>query len=184
MYNSSTQSSPPPRDAGKYVRIGIVALIAIVIFVLTSNQAVVMYMNSQEFGTLFTKPLYFSLISAVILASITLVRVNIKNRSSISWYGLNVVLTFFKRGSNYSVTETIPSFKDYKLSVPNFIIWQITKVVLFGAFFTNLMFGFAVAYMLDGHDLGINSVWKIFSLPFVTPPTDPSYAATHVQSST
>ncbi|HEU5488358.1 MAG TPA: UPF0182 family protein, partial [Candidatus Nitrosotalea sp.] len=58
--------------------------------------------------------------------------------------------------------------------------WQITKVVLFGAFFTNLMFGFAVAYMLDGHDLGINSVWKIFSLPFVTPPTDPSYAATHV----
>ena len=180
MYNSSTQSSPPPRDAGKYVRIGIVALIAIVIFVLTSNQAVVMYMNSQEFGTLFTKPLYFSLISAVILASITLVRVNVKNRSSISWYGLNVVLTFFKRGSNYSVSDTIPSFKDYKLSVPNFIIWQITKVVLFGAFFTNLMFGFAVAYMLDGHDLGINSVWKIFSLTFVTPPTDPSYAATHV----
>jgi hypothetical protein len=180
LYNSSTQSSPPPRDAGKYVRIGIVALIAIVIFVLTSNQAVVMYMNSQEFGTLFTKPLYFSLISAVILASITLVRVNVKNRSSISWYGLNVVLTFFKRGSNYSVSDTIPSFKDYKLSVPNFIVWQITKVVLFGAFFTNLMFGFAVAYMLDGHDLGINSVWKIFSLPFVTPPTDPSYAATHV----
>ncbi|CUR50858.1 conserved membrane protein of unknown function [Nitrosotalea devaniterrae] len=180
MYNSSTQSSPPPRDAGKYIRIGIVALIAIVIFVLTSNQAVVLYMNWQEFGTIFTKPLYFSLISAVVLASITLIRVNVKNRSSMSWYGLNVVLTFFKRGSNYSVTETVPSFKDYKLSVPNFIIWQITKVVLFGAFFTNLMFGFAVAYMLDGHDLGINSMWKIFSLPFVTPPTDPSYAATHV----
>ena len=34
--------------------------------------------------------------------------------------------------------------------------------------------------MLDGHDLGINNVWKIFSLPFVTPPTDPSYAVTHV----
>ncbi|HEX5456767.1 MAG TPA: UPF0182 family protein [Candidatus Nitrosotalea sp.] len=180
MYNSSTQSSPPPRDAGKYVRIGIVVLIAIVIFVLTSNQAVVLYMNSQEFGTLFTKPLYFSLLSAVVLASITLIRVNIKNRSSMSWYGINVILTFFKRGSNYSVTETIPSFKDYKLSVPNFIIWQITKVILFGAFFTNLMFGFAIAYMLDGHDLGINSVWKIFSLPFVTPPTDPSYATTHV----
>jgi len=180
LYNSSTQSSPPPRDAGKYIRIGIVALIAIVIFVLTSNQAVVLYMNSQEFGTLFTKPLYFSLVSAVVLASITLIRVNIKNRSSMSWYGLNVVLTFFKRGSSYSVTETIPSFKDYKLSVPNFIIWQITKVVLFGAFFTNLMFGFAVVYLLDGHDLAISSVWKIFSLPFVTPPTDPSYAATHV----
>lgn len=180
MYNSSTQSNPPPRDAGRYVKVGIVALIAIVIFVLTSNQAVVLYMNSQEFGTLFTKPLYFSLVSAVVLASITLIRVNIKNRSSMAWYGLNVVLTFFKRGNNYSVTENIPSFKEYKLSVPNFIIWQITKVVLFGAFFTNLMFGFALVYLLDGHDLSVNSVWKIFSLPFVTPPTDPSYAATHV----
>jgi len=180
LYNSSTQSSPPPRDAGKYVKIGVAALIAIVIFVLTSNQAVVLYMNSQEFGSLFTKPLYFSLVSAVVLASITLIRVNIKNRSSMAWYGLNVVLTFFKRGNNYSVTENIPSFKEYKLSVPNFIIWQVTKVVLFGAFFTNLMFGFALVYLLDGHDLSVNSIWKIFSLPFVTPPTDPSYAATHV----
>jgi len=180
LYNSSTQSSPPPRDAGKYVKVGVAALIAIVIFVLTSNQAVVLYMNSQEFGTLFTKPLYFSLVSAIVLASITLIRVNIKNRSSMAWYGLNVVLTFFKRGNNYSVTENIPSFKEYKLSVPNFIIWQITKVVLFGAFFTNLMFGFALVYLLDGHDLSVNSIWKIFSLPFVTPPTDPSYAATHV----
>ncbi|MGI0093635.1 MAG: UPF0182 family protein, partial [Nitrosotalea sp.] len=125
-------------------------------------------------------PLYFSLLSAVVLASIALIRVNVKNRSSMSWYALNVILTFFKRGNNYSVTETIPSFKDYKLNVPNFIIWQITKVVLFGAFFTNLMFGFALAYLIDGHDLGVKSIWQIFSLPFVTPPTDPSYAATHV----
>jgi hypothetical protein len=134
LYNSSTQSSPPPRDAGKYVRVGIVALIAIVIFVLTSNQAVILYMNYQEFGTLFTKPLYFSLLSAIVLSSIALIRVNIKNRSSIAWYGLNVALTFFKRSGNYSTTENIPNFKEYKLSIPNFIIWQITKVVLFGAF--------------------------------------------------
>ena len=181
MYNSSTQSSPPPRDSGKYVRIGVVALIAIVIFVLTSNQAVILYMNSQEFGTLFTKPLYFSLLSAVVLSSIALIRVNIKSRSSISWYGLNLALTFFKRGGNYSVAENIPNFKEYKLSVPNFVIWQITKVVLFGAFFTNLIFGFTLAYLMDGHhDLGIKSVLNIFSLPFVTPPTDPSYALTHV----
>jgi uncharacterized protein len=180
LYNSSTQSSPPPRDAGKYIRIGIVALIAIVIFVLTSNQAVILYMNSQEFGTLFTKPLYFSLISAVVLASITLIRVNIKNRSSISWYILNLGLAFFKRGSNSSVAENIPSFKEYKLSIPNFVIWQITKVVLFGAFFTNLMFGFAVSYLFEGHDLGTNTITKIFSLPFTLPPTDPSYALTNV----
>jgi len=83
LYNSSTQSSPPPRDAGRYVKIGIATIIGIVIFVLGSNQAVILYMNFQEFGTLFTKPLYFSLLSAVILSSIALIRVNIKSRSSI-----------------------------------------------------------------------------------------------------
>lgn len=180
MYNSSTQSGPPPRDTGKYIRIGIAAIIGIIIFVMGSNQAVILYMNFLEFGTIFTKPLYYSLISALVLSSIALIRVNIKSRSSISWYGLNTALTFLKRGSNYSVTDGIQSFSEYKLSVPNFIIWQITKVLLFGAFFTNLMFGFAVSYLIDGNDLGINSLWQIFSLPFTAPPTDPSYAIAKV----
>ena len=85
-------------------------------------------------------------------------------------------MTFLKRGSSYSVSDSIPSFKDYKLNVPNFIIWQITKVFLFGAFFTNLMFGFALSYLIEGNDLGTSSIWQIFSLPFTTPPTDPSYS--------
>ncbi len=147
---------------------------------MASNQAVILYMNVKEYGTLFTKPLYFSLLSAIVLASISLIRVNIKNRSSLAWYGLHAALTFFKRGGNYSVADSIPSFKDYKLSIPNFIIWQVTKVILFGAFFTNLMFGFGLAYIIDGHDLEIKSVWRIFSLPFTSTPADPSYAMTNV----
>jgi uncharacterized membrane protein (UPF0182 family) len=180
LYSSSTQSSPPPRDTAKYIRIGITALIGIVIFVMASNQAVIMYLNVKEFGVLFTRPLYYSILSAVVLSSIALIRVNIKDRSSVSWYGLHVALTFLKRGGSYSISDNISNFKDYKLSIPNFIIWQITKVLLFGAFFTNLMFGFALTYLLNGQDLGVNSIWKIFSLPFVTPPTDPSYAINQV----
>ena len=176
MYSSSTQSNPPPRDAGKYIRIGIVALIGIVIFVMASNQAVIFYMNIKEFDMLFTKPLYYSVLSALVLSSIALIRVNVASRSSIAWYTINTVMTFLKRGSNYSVSDSIPSFKDYKLNVPNFIIWQITKVFLFGAFFTNLMFGFALSYLIEGNDLGTSSIWQIFSLPFITPPTDPSYS--------
>ncbi|MGB6463723.1 MAG: UPF0182 family protein [Nitrosotalea sp.] len=179
MYNSSTQSTPPPRDASKYIRLGIVAIIAIVIFVMGSNQAVILYMNFHEFGTLFTKPLYFSLVSALVLSSIALIRVNIKNRSSISWYSLSVALTFLKRGS-YVGIENIPGFKEYKLSIPNFVIWQITKVLLFGAFFTNLIFGFALIYLLQGNDLGIQNIWNIFSLPFNTPALDPTYSVTQV----
>ncbi|HMK32019.1 MAG TPA: hypothetical protein VK431_00170, partial [Nitrosopumilaceae archaeon] len=145
LYSSSTQDNPPPRDTGRYIRIGIAALIGIIIFVMISNQAVILFMNVKEFGHLFTKPLYYSLISAVILASIVLIRVNAKNRSSIAWFSIDAAINFLKKGTNYSVTENIPSFKDYKLSIPNFIIWQITKVLLFGAFFTNLVFGFAVS---------------------------------------
>ncbi len=176
MYSSSTQSNPPPRDAGKYIRIGIAALIGIVIFVMASNQAVIFYMNVKEFDTLFTKPLYYSILSALVLASISLIRVNIASRSSIAWYSIHTAMAFLKRGSSYSVPDSIPSFRDYKLSVPNFIIWQITKVFLFGAFFTNLMFGFALSYLIEGNDLGTSSVWQIFSLPFTTPPTDPTYS--------
>src|SRR5438309_6196461 len=176
LYSSSTQDNPPPRDAGRYIRIGIAALIGVIIFVMISNQAVILFMNVKEFGHLFTKPLYYSLISAVILASIVLIRVNVKNRSSIAWFSIDAAINFLKKGTNYSVTENIPSFKDHKLSIPNFIIWQITKVLLFGAFFTNLIFGFAVLYMLQGNDLGVQSLWVLFSLPFTSTPTDPSYA--------
>ncbi len=179
MYSSSTQSGPPPRDASRYIKLGIAAIIAIVIFVMGSNQAVILYMNFQEFGTIFTKPLYFSLISAIVLSAIALIRVNIKNRSSISWYSIYVVLTFLKRG-NYGSSENIPNFKDYKLSIPNFVIWQITKVLLFGAFFTNLIFGFAVIYLLQGNDLGIQHLWNVFSLPFTTPSSEPDYAVNQV----
>ena len=64
MYSSSKESSTPPPDAGKYVRVGIVALIAIIAFVLVGNQAVVLFMNVEEFAEIFTTPLYFALTSS------------------------------------------------------------------------------------------------------------------------
>ena len=78
MYSTSSETSTPPPDAGKYIRIGIVALIGIAAFVLVSNQAVTLFMNVEEFADLFITPLYFALISALILSVIALVRVNSK----------------------------------------------------------------------------------------------------------
>ncbi|MBI3842736.1 MAG: hypothetical protein HY295_06320, partial [Thaumarchaeota archaeon] len=49
MYSSSTQDGTPPPDTGRYIRIGIAALIGIVIFVTVSNQAVIFFMNINEF---------------------------------------------------------------------------------------------------------------------------------------
>ena len=73
MYSAKNEdSSQPPPDAGKFIKIGIIAIIAVVIFALAGNQAVVLSMNVTEFADVFTKPLMFALIGGVSLASIAL----------------------------------------------------------------------------------------------------------------
>jgi len=176
LYSTSTDKQTPPPDTGKYIRIGIIAAIAIVIFASVSNQGVILSMNISEFEDKFTKPLYYSILSAVILSVIALVRVNIVGRSSIFWYGVSTGLSFLNRGANDPIAKNIPRFADHKLSLPQFVIWQITKVLLFGAFFANILFGFAAASFLDGNTLGVENLPTLFSLPFVTPPTNPAYA--------
>ena len=180
MYSSAKASTGPPPDVSKYLRLGIIAIIAIIAFLLVGNQAVVLFMNVEEFAEIFTTPLYFALVSAIVLSGIALVRVNIVKRHSIFWYSLSTVIGFINRNPTSAASENIASFHDYKLSVPHFAIWQFTKVVLFGAFFANIMFGFAVMYVIDGNDLGMENIPTIFSLPFVTPPTDHSYATEKV----
>ena len=58
MYSESTQSSPPP-NAGKYVRWGVVAALAVAGFLIIGNQGVNLSMNVTEFGDKFTKPLTY-----------------------------------------------------------------------------------------------------------------------------
>ena len=85
LYSASTDKQAPPPDAGKYIRLGIVAIIGIVIFAIVGNQAVILSMNFTEFGDQFTKPLFYTLVSTIILSAIALIRVNIGARSSIFW---------------------------------------------------------------------------------------------------
>ncbi|MCJ8305549.1 MAG: UPF0182 family protein [Nitrosopumilus sp.] len=176
MYSASTDKQTPPTDAGKYIRLAIIAIIGIVIFVTVGNQAVVLSMNFTEFGEQFTKPLFYTLVSTVILSIIALVRVNISARSSIFWYAISTAIGFLGSGGRQPLSSNIKNFKDYKISHLQFIIWQITKILLFGAFFANIMFGFAAMSFIDGNSLGIEHLPNLFSLPFVTPDTDPNYA--------
>ncbi len=180
MYSAATEKKTPPPDAGKYIRLGVVAIIVIAIAVIIGNQGVIFSMNFSEFGDLFTKPLYFSLVSGVVLSAIALIRVNILSRSSIFWYAIKTAIGVIAQGPQQSIVNNIPSFKDFKLSTPQFVIWQITKVLLFGAFFVNIMFGFAVVSFLDGNSFGIENLPTLFSLPFVTPDTNPDYATEKV----
>ncbi len=180
LYSAATDKQAPPPDAGKYIRLGIVALIVISIIVIIGNQAVILSMNFTEFGDQFTKPLYYSLVSTLVLSAIALIRVNIISRSSIFWYTIKTGIGFIAQGPQQSISNSIPSFKDFKLSTPQFMIWQITKILLFGAFFVNIMFGFAAVSFLDGNSLGIENLPALFSLPFVTPDTNPNYASDQV----
>ena len=181
MYSASTDKQAPPPDTGKFIRLGIVAIIGIIIFAMVGNQAVVLSMNFTEFGEQFSKPLYYTLVSTVILSAIALVRVNVAGRASIFWYAISTAIGFIGRGGGQqSLSANIQSFRDYKLSIPQFVIWQVTKILLFGAFFANIMFGFAAISFLDGNSLGLEHLPKIFSLPFVTPEIDTNYATENV----
>ena len=71
MYSAKNEGgSRPLPDAGKYIKIGIVALIVIIAFALVGGQAVVLFMNVEEFADLFITPLYFALVSSIILSVI------------------------------------------------------------------------------------------------------------------
>ena len=180
MYSKPKQEGSPASDVGKYVRIGIVVAIGVIMFAIVGNNGIIISMNFSEFGEQFTKPLFFGIISAIILSSIALIRVNIVKRSSIFWFSLKTAITFLNRGSNDPVAQNVTNYKDFKLSVPSFVIWQITKILLFGAFFANIMFGFATMYVVDGNYIGIDTLPTLFQLPFVTPPTDTTYAFDNV----
>ncbi len=105
MYSASTDKQTPPPDAGKFIRLGIVAIMAIVIFATVGNQAVILSMNFTEFGEEFTKPLFYTLVSAIILSSIALVRVNIVARSSIFWYAISTALGFLAKGGQQPICK-------------------------------------------------------------------------------
>ena len=181
MYSAEKQDGDaPPPDAGKIIRLGIVALVGVVIFALAGNSAVIFSMNVTEFADTFTKPLMFSLIAGLVLAGIALIRVNAVSRSSLTWFFIKVAINLLNRTPNVESSQLIPNYRDFKLSGAHFAIWQITKLLLFGAFFANLMFGFGIVYLLDGNDLGLESITTIFSLPFVTPSYDPSFAMDNV----
>ena len=93
-------------------KIGIIALIAVVIFALAGNQAVILSMNVTEFADVFTKPLMFALIGGVTLASIALLRVNAINRSSIFWFAITSVINMMNRGPQDQIQQTVPNFSD------------------------------------------------------------------------
>lgn len=175
MYSTTTEKAPPP-DTGKYVLWAIIGILALIIFIIAGSQSVSLWMNFEEFGEEFNRPLYYSVLSALILSSIALFRVNFVGRSSMFWYCIGMAISLMNRGPRDPVAKNVTGFRDYKMGIASFTVWQFTKILLFGAFFSNVMFGFAASEFYNGNSLGVENLMSLFTLPFVTPPTDSAYA--------
>ncbi len=167
-------------------------------------------MDFAEFSHVFTKTLLYSIVSGLILCSVALIRVDIRHRNSMTWYGINLMIKLLKREDSNSSTpsassssyrsssassssssssfSTLPSrlanlplrYPDFKMEKRSFVLWQITKLFLFAPLFIHLVFGITSVYLFEGHDIGIGALPNIFLVPFADIPSNGSFAQQHV----
>jgi uncharacterized protein len=175
LWDKYSEDKAPRADIVRIARIAIFAAIGVIIFGIVGNQSVNLLMNVAEFGDVFTKPFYYSILSGIILASIALVRVNFRSRHSLIWYGIRILINLLKRGDYESPSKTT-RYSEFQMSEVSFGLWQLTKVLLFAPLFGNITFGMATEYLLHGNDLGLNQIGSIFAIPFAEVPMDGSYA--------
>ena len=155
-------------------------IIILVIAASVSGGAVWFWLNILEFGELFLKPFYFAVTGGLILATIALVRVDAVHRRSISWWAIRLLIRLAKAKGIEDVPANYIDFKTFRMKPLNFVLWQVTKVVVLFWLFRNILFGIAVSSAGQGWDSGLGAVLGIFQLPFITPPFDPSYAGENV----
>jgi len=179
LWDTYNEDKAPRADIGKIVRVAVFAALGVIIFSIVGNQSVNLLMNVEEFGQVFTKPLYYATLSGVILAAITLVRVNFRARHSVTWYGIKMLINFLKRGE-YESQGRLSRYSEFHMSKAGFALWQVTKVVLFAPVFANITFGMAAEYFLQGNDIGLGAVGGIFAIPFADVPAVGSYAQQNV----
>ncbi|MEW6605269.1 MAG: UPF0182 family protein [Thermoproteota archaeon] len=179
MWDTYSEDRAPRADIGRIVRIAVFAAISVIIFGVVGNQSVNLFMNVKEFGEVFTRPLYYSILSGVVLSAIALVRVNFKARHSVIWYGIKSLINVLKRG-DYESQSKPSRYSEFQMSKTSFALWQLMKVLLFAPLFSSIVFGMATEYVIQGKDLGIGSLGNVFAIPFVDMPVDGSYAKQNV----
>jgi len=162
----------------------ILSVVFIILFfmILLSREIVIFWLNVMEFGDLFLKPIYFGLIGGLILATFAFFRVDFKNRRSITWWLINLVIKFIRlRGNIEKVSPLWLDFESFKMPTTKFLIWQFTKTLIGMIFLNNVMFGIAVDAIIMGWNPHIEAFPQIFTLPFITPTMDLAFARNKVE---
>ncbi len=169
---------PQPALPARKIVIAIIVIFAVFILWSISSQLVWFSLNMEEFGELFIRPVYYEVIGGAILAILAFVRIDFLNRRSLTWWFIQLIINLFKGYGGISPARI--DFKSFKLSPAKFTIWQATKILIGMLVFRNYIFGMAIYAVYGGWDPGLNHVWRVFSLPFTTPPMDGSFATANV----
>ena len=158
-----------------------IIIITILMLLATGGQILSFYLNVQEFGELYVKPIYYGIIGGFILSIIMLTRLDFRNRKSISWWSLMVLVRVAKgRGDIENITIDIPEFRTFRLTPLNFALWQVTKIIIGSTLLLNTNLGMAITGLSRGWESGLSKIPSIFALPFITPPFEMSYAQQNV----
>jgi len=136
----------------------------IVLFLISLSQILQVILNFWEFGDLFVKPYYYSLIGGFILSFIAFFRLDFKNRNSITFWGARLFYSVF--WERYIRPRDL-DFSSFRLSFSRFLAWQVTKTLIGTVFFANAFFGMAVLGILNGVDFGLGKIPELFKLPFI-----------------
>jgi uncharacterized membrane protein (UPF0182 family) len=162
--------------------LSIIAVLVVVVLIfsaLAGGSFLNVWLNVLEFGDLFIKPFYFSIVGGLVLSFIALFRLNFAARKSITIWTLRTFLIMVRGGFSPRMLD----FERFKLSTQTFIAWQFTKVLIGTFLFSNTVFGMAFLSMLEGWDPGLVKLPAIFALPFTSfQPGVPSGAATVIEA--
>jgi uncharacterized protein len=179
LWGTYNNDKAPRADIGKIARIALIAAFGVIILAIASNQSAKLLMDMAEFERVFTKPLYYSIVSGLMLTSIALIRVNFKARHSMTWYGISRIISFLS-GGRHQARSNASQYSEFKMGKASFALWQLTKVMVFAPIFSNIIFGMTIEYVMHGNDIGLSSLGRIFLIPFSDIPMDGSYAQENV----
>lgn len=159
MKEMYTRSRRRPRTT-----IIILAILLVVLFFISLSQILQVVLNFWEFGDLFVKPYYYSLLGGFILSFITFFRLDFRKRNSITFWTIRLFYSVF--WERYIRPRDL-DFSSYRLNISRFLAWQITKTLIGTLLFANAFFGMAVLGILNGVDFGLAKLPDLFKLPFI-----------------
>ncbi|MFC1755307.1 UPF0182 family protein [Thermoproteota archaeon] len=177
MSFDESERPPVPQEIPRKFIWSILIVVSIFLIWVAGGQLIWFWLNFEEFGELFIRPFLYEILGGLILASLALVRIDFKNRRSITWWLIRLGVRILRTKEEImTVPPEYLEFTYFKLPKVKFFLWQITKIIIGMTIFSNIIFGMSIQAMFNGWESNIMNIPNMFSLPFVTPSLSMTYA--------